>query len=282
MKNILVVTSHPDDESFLIGGTIAQYAKNGWHIDLICITDGDQGSTGTLDVEKGPSLGVVRQEELKKAGEILGIKNIIFFHQKDGKLSELTPGTLEDMIHEKMMACMPDIVITFNTTGVSNHPDHVKTCYATTYAFQKYASYLDHLKNPEIFVRGRGKIWKHDQVKRAFGDVAKESVEPKLYYACIPKNDMIYLQKNKLMPEESWGKPLVGTEDKMVTSVIDITEEQLLKGKALLAHVSQYEDVDRYISFANNPLVDREYFVLRMQGICEVYMGKTDEVSNTL
>lgn len=279
---MLLVFAHPDDESFSVGGTIAKYANLGWTIDLVVATNGEAGQNGEFTWAKGEALGALRQKELEAAAKILGIRNVTFLGQPDGGLTALSPGTLEDPIIKKMMEFMPDIVVTYDTSGISNHPDHIKTCYATTFAFQKYARHLDSLKQPGTIKTGRGKMWKEDAYLRAFGDVSDTEKEPKLYYVCMPDRVASYLKKTKVIPEESYGKPWSGVKDKIVTTAIDIKETKLLKGKALLCHETQKIDVDRFIDFANHPLHNEEYFILRMQGIYEVFMGKTDRIRDTL
>jgi N-acetylglucosamine malate deacetylase 2 len=262
MKKILLVFAHPDDESFSAGGTVAKYVKAGWRVDLICATRGEAGQSGVYGNETGEKLGKIRQKEVEKAGAILGISSITFLGYMDGTLSDEHPGELEDKIYNELIKHIPDCVITFNTTGVSNHPDHIKMCYATTFAFQKYAAWV------------RGQLVNSLEFK--------EEHEPKLYYACMPESVVAYMKKNKILPEESFGKPWRGTPDKHITTVINISGFQNIKKKALLSHISQRIDVNRSLSFGKNPLAHQEYFLLRLHGIREVFMGKKDRVSNRL
>jgi hypothetical protein len=74
----------------------------------------------------------------------------------------------------------------------------------------------------------------------------------------------------------------VGVEDKRITTVIDVSRTSAVKAKALHAHVSQAEDVDRFYSIDNNPLTVKEYFILRMIGTKEVFVGKNDRISDRL
>lgn len=90
MRKLLLVFAHPDDE-IPVCGTIAKYKKIGWQVDLTFATN---------------------------------------FGYSEGKLSALTPGTLEDPIYRAMEHELPDVVITFDKTGINNDPDHIKTCYA--------------------------------------------------------------------------------------------------------------------------------------------------------
>ncbi len=259
---MLLVFAHPDDESFTCGGVIPKYVKEGWSVDLVCATRGEVGNTGEYGDMSEEELGKIRQKELEKAATLLGVTSITFLGYKDGTLADEPPGELEDAVYRKMEETIPDCVITFDTTGISNHPDHIKLCYATTFAFQKYAFFI----------------------KSKLGNAPNfdEESSPKLYYACVPRNIVSYLVKNKVFPEESFGKPWVGTEDKHVTTAIDVSEYADMKKDALRCHRSQTEDVDRFLSFAKNPLVGTEYFILRMHGIREVFMGKMDHIAPEL
>ncbi len=261
MQKLLLVFAHPDDESFACGGTIPKYIEAGWEVDILCATRGEAGQAGSLGELTPEKLGEARQKELEKAATLLGIHSITFMGYRDGKLSSETPGELEDKIHQKMLELVPDCVITMDTSGISNHPDHIKLCFATTYAFQQYAE------------------WVEDQLR---DQEDAEAALPKLYYACMPESVALYLKKKKSIPEESFGKPWRGTPDKFITTVIDISEFASLKKKALALHVSQQEELQRFLSVASHPLLHHEYFILRMQGTTEVFMGKNDTVSNTL
>ncbi len=254
MKKLLLVFAHPDDESFTSAATVAKYVKAGWSVDLISATRGEAGSSGEYGEKTSGQLGSIRQGELQKAARLLGISSITFLGYMDGTLTDEPPGELEDKIYKKMEELIPDCVITFDTTGISNHPDHIKLCYATTFAFQKYA------------------FWIERQVTGA----------PKLYYACVPETVVSYLKRKKIFPEVSFGKPWLGTPDKYITTVISSTGFQMIKKKALRMHVSQKEDVERFLSFPKNPLVQQEYYILRLEGTREIFMSKNDRVSGSL
>jgi len=261
MKRLLLVFAHPDDESFSCGGTVPKYVASGWQVDLICATRGEDGSRGPFTDLPQDQLGDIRQKELQKAGVTLGINSITFLGYRDGTLAAQTPGELEDKVHKKMEELVPDAVITMDTTGISNHPDHIKMSYVTTYAFQKYAAWIeDQLKDQEEAVQ----------------------VFPKLYYASMPESVVAYLKKKKTLSAESFGKPWQGTPDKNITTVINIMKFSATKKKALASHISQQEDVDRFLSLPSQPLLKHEYFMLRMQGTTEVFMGKNDHVTNSL
>jgi LmbE family N-acetylglucosaminyl deacetylase len=262
MKKMLLVFAHPDDESFSAGGTIAKYAARGWDIDLLLATRGEGGQSGEYGEISEGELSDIRQKEAQRAGAILGISSITFLEYKDGTLKDINPGELEDVVYKKMIELVPDVVITFDTTGISNHPDHVRMCYVATFAFQKYAA------------------WIHEKLADTPG--FREEYEPKLYYSCMPASVAGYLKRQEIVPLESYGKPWRGTLDKCITTVVNIASTRATKKKALMAYVSQRADVDRFLSHAANPLVAQEYFILRFHGIREVFMGKGDRVASRL
>jgi LmbE family N-acetylglucosaminyl deacetylase len=216
---------------------------DGWKVDLLCAIRADEGGEGEE-----------RQKELQKAGIALGLNSITFLGYKEGTLSALAAGELEDTVYKKTEEFVPDAVITMDTTGISNDPDHIKMCFVTTYAFQKYAAWIEaQLKDQE-------------EVSQAF---------PKLYYVCMPESVAEYQKKKKLLPATSFGKPWFGVEDKNITTVINIAEFSDIKKKALVLFTSPSEEI-------TPSLLDYEYFILRMQGTTEVFMGKNDHVANNL
>src|SRR3989344_7787427 len=81
-KKALIVLSHPDDESFGPGGTIALWAKEGYEIHLVSVTKGEIGNNPTDD-----ETAKIREAELRAAADILGISKISYLGYKDGHIS---------------------------------------------------------------------------------------------------------------------------------------------------------------------------------------------------
>lgn len=273
MKKLLFIFAHPDDESFLAGGTIAKYAKQGDIVELICVTSG-QLEWAEHGFETQEQYAQARIKELEEASFVLGIKKIQMMDYMDGKLKNIEPGELEDKLYKKLKEIEPDIVVTFEPRGITNHPDHIKVCLSATYAFQKYANY---------FVKGEmlgSRDPRRKFVTKLGGYTHRE--EPKLYYGCIPQEVSEFLLKHDVVPQESYGKPWPLIDDKKITTVIDISEYTEQKIRALSKHKTQREDAEKFISIDSQPLVYQEYYILRMQGEEEIFMGKKDSVSTTL
>lgn len=281
MRKILLVFAHPDDESFTGGGTVAKYVQSGWTAELICATRGESGHRGPYVQADAHILGEIRKKELEYAAEIVGISKVTFLGFKDGALKSVNPGEIEDKLFKLFITDIPDIVITFEPGGISNHPDHIKLTVATTVAFQKYAQAIDYVRmaqvsadNPPRHARDRWQI--------SFAQSLGADFEPKLYYACLPQSIAEYLIKHQAIPSKSFDKSWSTTPDKLVTSVIDVSKFTNKKVRALKSHVTQQADINRFLSLSNQPLLVKEYFILRYHGTREVIMGKNDRVSNRL
>lgn len=255
MSKLLGIFAHPDDESFAAGGTIAKYVKAGWQVDLVCATHGDVAKP-----EDDPRLlkpQDIRKKEIEKAAAELGVTSIIFLDYAEGHVSSEAPGEIEDKLATILVEQKPDVIITMEPNGMSNNPDHIKLSLSSTFAFQQYAGVRHHEKT----------------------DIENP---PKLYYSCMPESIMTYFVKKGYVAEESFEKPWVGVEDKRVTTIIDIKRFTASKRRAILAHESQTEKVNQYLSIPNNPFSSQEYFILRYIGENEVFMGKNDRISDRI
>jgi LmbE family N-acetylglucosaminyl deacetylase len=85
-RRILVVTPHPDDETFTSGGTLALLARNGNEIHVVIYTNDNAGSRDpTMTHER---LAAIRKAEEENACRILGIpvENIVWLGHDDGML----------------------------------------------------------------------------------------------------------------------------------------------------------------------------------------------------
>lgn len=202
MKILLFAFAHREDET-VVRSTIAIYKTMGWRIDRVFATD---------------------------------------FGYARGTLSSLTPGTLEDFFYRSMERILPTIVITFDTTGMNNDPDHRKVSYAATFAFQRYASWLAQVQTTSSIHASYDTRW-----FRQLESLLTEGCEPKLYYVCTPQSTVAQAVRRGELPHESFGAPWRGVSDEKITAVID-----------------------------------GEHFVLRMEGTKEYLMGKNDRIRDRL
>ena len=74
MGTLLLVHAHPDDEAISTGGVMMKAKAHGHRVVNITATRGEAGEIYNMDeAASRPRLGDIRTEELKAAGEILGL-----------------------------------------------------------------------------------------------------------------------------------------------------------------------------------------------------------------
>ncbi len=139
--------AHPDDESFGIGSTLAQYAASGVKAYYVCSTGGEIGTVDPKHLTNHDTIEQLRVDELKCAAEVLGLAGVYYLGYRDSGM----PGS-EDNKHPDSMAMapveeaagravkiirevQPNVVITHDAGGGYGHPDHIATHNAVVKAF---------------------------------------------------------------------------------------------------------------------------------------------------
>lgn len=158
-RRLLAVFAHPDDETFGTGGTLAHYARQGVEVYLICATRGEVGEA-PADLKGFASTAEMREDELRCAAGILGLKDVYFLGYRDsgmpGSADNAHPRALAAQPTEQvarevaryMREIRPQVVITFDPIGGYRHPDHIAIQRATVQAFRLAGAAdeaLDHL-----------------------------------------------------------------------------------------------------------------------------------------
>lgn len=159
VKKLLAVFAHPDDESFICGGTLAKYASMGVEITLVSATKGEMGRRmGNPPYVNRETMPDIREKELRNACEALGIQNLIFFDIRDKMVEFYDSESLISKIGVLMDEINPDVVLTFHEI-LGGHPDHCAIGKATTTAFHRskqpgalyFISFGDMMNAPERF-----------------------------------------------------------------------------------------------------------------------------------
>jgi LmbE family N-acetylglucosaminyl deacetylase len=123
---LMCILAHPDDESLGMGGTLAQYAKEGTETCLVTATRGERGRFGDAGVRPALEVvGKVREAELRAAGKELGIREIYFLDYIDGDLDQANPMEAQKKIVGFIRKLRPHVVVTFGPDGAYGHPDHI-------------------------------------------------------------------------------------------------------------------------------------------------------------
>lgn len=152
MRTLLAVFAHPDDESFGPGGTLAKYGAEGVAVHLICATRGEAGDSDTSGLGEGEELACRREQELRCAANILGLRDVHLLGYRDSgmtgslanqhprALAQADPDVLAEQVSEIMRRLRPQVVLTFDPFGGYGHPDHIAVHRATVSAFERLSS----------------------------------------------------------------------------------------------------------------------------------------------
>lgn len=147
-RTLLAVFAHPDDETFGPGGTLALYARRGVAVYLLCATRGESGSAPPELLRRHSSLADLREAELRRAVEVLGLSGVHFLNYRDSGMpgspdnehpQALIAAPLEEVacrIAEWMRRLRPQVLVTFDPLGGYYHPDHIAVHRATVLAFE--------------------------------------------------------------------------------------------------------------------------------------------------
>lgn len=229
---ILFVLAHPDDESFIPSGTIARYSRDGVKIIHICATRGEGGRFIDRKGEVPPNeLKMIRCHELDTACKILGVKEHFVLDYPDGHLSEIDAAEPVRRLVAYIRCEQPDIVVTFDKTGITRHTDHTTIHNWVTRAF--------HLTS--------------DPTYEAFGE--SPFLPAKLYYLTVPSHHLVSISDSRLMERYS---------DQKITTRINVRDYMEEKRKAIECHQSQCNTIQRVFKFAGgmDELDDHEYYIL--------------------
>ncbi|TAN33113.1 N-acetyl-1-D-myo-inositol-2-amino-2-deoxy-alpha-D-glucopyranoside deacetylase [bacterium] len=234
MATLFLVHAHPDDEAISTGGVMMKAKTHGHRVVLVTATRGEVGEIHNMDPETArPRLGEIRTEELKAAGEILGVDRIEFLGYRDSGMVDTADnkdprsfhqarldeaaGRLAVLLREER----PDVVVTYAEDGVYGHPDHIKA---------------------------------HQVTNAALDLLVREGWTPaKLYYTAIPRSMMEAFMSQ--MPEEAarqnQNMRIAGTPDELVTTRVDVHDYVDSKRQAFGAHVSQNDPNSWFTTMAS-------------------------------
>jgi mycothiol S-conjugate amidase len=234
---ILTVHAHPDDESSKGAGTIARYDAEGVHTVLVCATDGAAGDilNPAMDrPEVKDNLPKVRMEELARATEIIGYREVIHLGYKDSGMPD-TPANedpecfwradLDEAIGrlvEIVRRTKPQVIVTYgdDQTGYP-HPDHLRVHDISLPAFDLAG---DPSYRPDL-----GEPW-----------------EPKkLYYTAWSRQRMVAMHEKflELGMESPFGDRFLNrpSQDERITTKVDVSGHMDVRRNALLAHATQID-----------------------------------------
>jgi LmbE family N-acetylglucosaminyl deacetylase len=149
--DLLLIVAHPDDETG-VSAYLAQLLDQGKRVAAVYLTHGEAGHNN-MGLERGPSLGTVREMELRHAMTQLGVQNVWFLEGKDTPSQDVLQSlanwghgeNLADVVRivrltrpEVILSWLPDFFIG------ENHGDHQASGVLAVEAF-------DSAGDPSVF-----------------------------------------------------------------------------------------------------------------------------------
>jgi LmbE family N-acetylglucosaminyl deacetylase len=212
-----VVVAHPDDETFGCGGLLLHARASGFRTFVTCATRGEAGED--QGGRRGAELGEVRADELRRAGELLGVSKVELLDfadsgmtgpAPDGSLVGADVGDVVAAVAESLRRVGPDIVLTLDASD--GHRDHQRIREATLLAA---------------------------------AEVGVEAV----YLSCLPQSLMREWVQRMLAdnPDKEHvrdDEPVLGMPDDEISTLIDVREHRAQLESAMAAHVSQDSPYD--------------------------------------
>lgn len=126
---VLVIFPHPDDETMSFGGTLAKLSAAGSRVVVVDFTHGEAGQTGGEC--EGEDLAECRAKEFGLAMKELGVKEFRVLNFVDGGMQNQL-AEIKKELSDLFLEFEPDVVVTYEPSGVYAHPDHIVLSQAVT------------------------------------------------------------------------------------------------------------------------------------------------------
>lgn len=236
---LMAVHAHPDDESSKGAATMAYYATMG-RVRVVTCTGGERGDilnprlAGRADIVE--NLKQVREEEMRKAAESLGIEQV-FLGFVDSGLPEGDPlpplpegcfalGDLDEEV-EALVAQIrefkPQVLTCYNELGGYPHPDHIRS-------HQVAMAAVDAAADPEQYPHA-GEPW---EVSKVYYDVSFSRPRLEAVHQAL-------LDAGRESPFMDWLEHRSDRAERPVKARMNVAEFFGQRDLALLAHATQID-----------------------------------------
>ncbi|HEX4214117.1 MAG TPA: PIG-L family deacetylase [Candidatus Dormibacteraeota bacterium] len=224
MGTLLLVHAHPDDETIATGGVMLRAHREGHRVVLVTCTRGEEGQIFTFDeAATRPRLGEVREAELRRACDILGVDRLEFLGYRDSGMAGTPSNEDPRCFHaapleeaaRRLAAIIeeehPEVVVSYTPDGTYGHPDHIKASMVTGAAVE---------------------------LLREAGDGSA-----RLYWHAVPASSVAELRRHVGQDDEALTQMarIGGWPDAEISLEVDVRDLAGEKRKALEEHVTQMD-----------------------------------------
>jgi len=239
---LLSVHAHPDDEASKGAATVAKYAAEGAKTVLVCCTGGEAGDilNPAMDSDEvRDRLAEVRMEELRASVDVIGFEVLELLGYRDSGMPDS-----EHNAHPECFAQAPlDEAVGKLVALIREHRPHVILTYGDD---QRGYPHPDHLRVHDISVVAFDAAGDPDQ----YPELGEPWQPLKMYYSTWSRARMVgmhekFLELGLESPfDDKWfERP---SQDHLITTRIDVSEQWDVRTKALLAHATQIDPESKF------------------------------------
>ncbi|HPD74362.1 MAG TPA: PIG-L family deacetylase [Patescibacteria group bacterium] len=127
-SKVLFIYPHPDDETYFNAGLIQNLVKENITTRILCLTKGEASSL-KYGI-KHNNLGEIRKKEFESVMKFLKVSEHKILDFEDGNLGN--ENSLSEILEKEINLFEPDVVITFEPSGVYGHRDHIVVSQVVT------------------------------------------------------------------------------------------------------------------------------------------------------
>lgn len=241
---LLHVHAHPDDESSKGAASTARYVHEGVRVMVATCTGGERGSVLNPRMDRPEvweNISRIRQEEMARAREILGVEHVDLGYIDSGLpegdplpplpkgcFALLDPATAAAPLVKVIRDFRPQVMTTYDEMGGYPHPDHIQCHRISMEAFRQAA-------DPEVLPE-YGEPWQVSKLyyQMGFHRLRFAALDAALHEAGL---DSPYTERLAAMDDRNFENRL--------TTFVPCAEFFDVRDRALLAHASQI-DPDGY------------------------------------
>jgi len=173
--DLMAVYAHPDDETGA-AAALAHYALGQGKVVATVYCTRGEGGGNMVGTQWGPALGVLREAELRRCLDHLGVRYCYFLDRQDFFYTESVAATLEKWGKEQTLerlvrvvrALRPEVIVTMNPAPApGQHGHHQAAAVLATEAFDAAA---DPARFPEQLKKEGLHVWQARKLYFGGGD----------------------------------------------------------------------------------------------------------------
>jgi len=232
MSTLVCFHAHPDDESLIMGGSIARASAEGHRVVLVVATNGDHGQIPE-DLAAGETLMERRRRETQASCDVLGVHRIAWLNYADSGMTGWAQNTLPgafmsadtqeaaQRLADILIEEQADVLTVYDWHGNYGHPDHIKV-----HQVGHLAAQIAGTKNLFETTMNRDHFRLVYEMAKQHAEQMPDGVAPDDFNPDGPADD---------------GNPM-GEPASVISHKVDVTKYCDLKRKAISCHASQVTD----------------------------------------